>query len=83
MLKQVKVEFISEGWSPPGEIYQEDGFINGVDDLVMTIDDIGGTDVYKLAEMKDSELAIAIGNGLMEDNPRIIIDFINNGGGVK
>lgn len=82
-MKKVIVEFISEGWSPPGEIYQEDGFINGADELVMPIDDIGGTDVYKLAGMKNSELAIAIGNGLMEDNPRIIIDFINSGGGAK
>lgn len=83
MLKQVKVEFISEGWSPPGEIYHENGIVFD-NDMVLVVDDIGGVSIYNLVEMKGEDVAIVADFESLECDRDLLINLIlNHGGGAK
>jgi len=74
-LKKVKVEFLGEGWQPRNEIYREDGILSD-NGLVLTVDDIGGIGIYKLDRMITDTLVIVSGNCMLEENPKLTLDFI-------
>lgn len=74
-LKKVKVEFISAGWQPRNQIYREDGILND-NGLVLTVDEIGGIGIYKLERMITDTLVVVSGECLLEENPKLTLDFI-------
>lgn len=77
-MKKVKVKYIDHGWGNPPYICFETGFLLE-DGYVLSIDEIGGTELLKYDRMEDDE-TVVISNDVKDylpDNPQLLIKLLD------